>query len=275
MPLLDNNWLVCLLSILFSFIGVAVWSFFFFNFSSTETTSRRLLVYAFLCGVVAMLSAYLIEQFIFGTFREGTIIYAFIVTASVEEVIKFVILKKFLHSHKVDQIIDGIKIGLYVGLGFAFAENIFYFFNFISTASSISSVVTIITIRALLSTLAHGLYGIVMGYYLSLAKFHAIYRNNFLIISISTAVLLHGFFNYFLLISLGIWSVILMVLILVVVLIWYDDRRNIEVSISTDFINRKSAPFMSSQHELEVILSKQNASLGVFEKLLAWFPHEK
>ncbi len=166
-----------------------------------------------------------------------------------------------------------MKIGLWLGLGFAFAENTLYFFTFFSDAYSVHVLVLTLFIRGILSTLAHGLYGTIMGYYLSLAKFHALYRPRFLRISLATSTLVHGFFNFLLIVYLGTASVFLLMAFLAIALIWYADRRSLEVNASSsDLLNMKRPPFLAIQHELEVVLSKQNAPFSSFQKLLTWFP---
>ena len=263
------------LAILLSFGGICIWWFFFSHFSSPLTTPPQALRLSFISGIIAMIAAFFIEKLIFSLVNVDSVLYAFAATAFVEETIKFFILKKQLETHNVDQVIDGMKLGLWIGFGFAFAENASYFFNFFSADYSMSVLVFVIFVRSILATLAHGLYGVVMGYFMSLARFHALYRPRFLRISFFTSILIHGFFNLFLISSLGVWSVLLMAVFLIIVLTWYNDRRNIEVNIDTAFATRKDPPFLAIEHELEAIFSKNNAPLSVFARLLQWFPHSK
>ena len=228
-----------------------------------------------------MLAAFLIEHAIaeFFTISVSTILqsilYAFLVVAVTEELVKFFLMKKFMDNPDVDQVIDGVKVGLWVGLGFAFAENTLYFFRFFSDIPSIPLLLFTLFTRGFLSTLAHSLYGIFMGYCLTLAKFHRLYRPRFIKVALIGSILFHGLFNFFLITYLGVASVIMLIVILIIALIWYSDRKSIELNIATDFETKNKPPFLAWKYELETLLSKQQASPKPFEKLFKWFPAKK
>lgn len=87
---------------------------------------------------------------------------AFGMIAVVEELSKFIMLNFFsFQSKKFEHPYDGIVYGVFVSLGFAFLENIMYLYN---------QGLSIALSRAIFTIPAHASFGIVMGYYLGLAK---------------------------------------------------------------------------------------------------------
>jgi RsiW-degrading membrane proteinase PrsW (M82 family) len=77
-----------------------------------------------------------------------------------------------------------------VSLGFATAENLIYL---------ISNGVEYALNRALLPVSSHALFGVIMGYYVSKAKFTLGSKWIWMILSILLPTILHGIYNYILL----------------------------------------------------------------------------
>lgn len=118
-------------------------------------------------------------------------------SALIEEFFKWSIL--FFGAYKsveFDEPFDGIVYGTAVSLGFATAENIMYLIT-----NGLEYALT----RALLPVSGHALFGVIMGYYISKAKFTKESKwFLFLLISMLFPALLHGIFNY-LLLNMGSW----------------------------------------------------------------------
>jgi len=278
-----------ILSPAFSLLCVILWGIFFSIFSPKAAITLRLLFFSFLLGVASMLSAFLIEELLinnisidynsisnlFNSYKYleflAPLLYTVIIAAIVEELIKFFIMRKLLDSPNADKVIFGIKIGLWVGLGFAFIENIFYFIRFLDNINSISSLALAFIARGAFSTLAHGMYGVIMGYYLSLAKFHRLYQPFFFKNALITCIVAHGLFNFLLVTYYGYLSIIFIVIILFIVLRWYDDRRNIEVELPEKILANGQSPFLAHKYEVETILTSQNMPMSFFQKILSWF----
>lgn len=118
---------------------------------------------------------------------------AFLEAGIPEELSKFLIFMIFIWNDKnFDEYFDGIVYATFIGLGFACVENIEYVFSYgIQTG----------VVRALLSVPGHFLFGVVMGYFLSLAKFQPEKRGTYLLSGLLLAMLAHGLFDWLLMVS--------------------------------------------------------------------------
>ena len=118
---------------------------------------------------------------------------AFIVAAFSEESFKFLVFFLLIWKNKnFNEKFDGIVYAVFISLGFAAVENIGYVIQYGETTGYV---------RALASVPAHALFGVTMGYYLGLARFYAKHRNLFLIRAILYPVILHGIFDFILMLG--------------------------------------------------------------------------
>ncbi len=124
--------------------------------------------------------------------EEKPVYTAFISSAGVEEAIKFLFLFLLIWSNRnFNEPLDGIVYGVFVSLGFAWVENIIYV-----THPILGGYDTALS-RALLSVPGHGLFGVLMGYHLGLAKFWG--RKREIGYAFFMPYIVHGLYNYFLL----------------------------------------------------------------------------
>ena len=97
----------------------------------------------------------------------GSISTAFFGAAIPEEIAKFFMLWLLLRKNPYfDEKMDGIVYAVCVSMGFAAFENVMYLF------SNVDSYVSVAATRALFAVPGHFCFGILMGYYYSLAKFY-------------------------------------------------------------------------------------------------------
>lgn len=121
------------------------------------------------------------------------IINVFIGVALIEEICKFFIIYKMAYNDKAfDEFYDMIVYGTFVGLGFACLENIVYVLEngFIVGIS-----------RAILAVPGHAALGVLMGYYLGLAKINELnnrkdHKKKNILLSILIPVIFHGIDDY-------------------------------------------------------------------------------
>ena len=117
-----------------------------------------------------------------------------------EELSKFLIFMIFIWRDKnFDEYMDGIVYASFIGLGFACVENIMYVFS--AASESLGGGISTGIVRALLSVPGHFLFGVVMGYFLSLAKFQPEKRTRYLLTGLLAAMLAHGLFDWLLMIQ--------------------------------------------------------------------------
>jgi RsiW-degrading membrane proteinase PrsW (M82 family) len=163
----------------------------------SEKEPKKLLIKCFVWGCIATVPVIFVELFlmIFSNFESAflTSFYeAFVVAALVEEGFKFLVLYWIIWKHKeFDQYYDGIVYAVFVSLGFALIENIFYV---------IDLGLGVAVLRAILSVPAHGLFGVIMGYCFAHARFST--NNNeqrkWLRLALLAPILFHGLFDFLL-----------------------------------------------------------------------------
>ncbi len=160
----------------------------------------KLLRKLFLFGMLICLPAAILEVILgpmFGSEEYRTLIgwlfYAFICVALVEEVFKWLVVYNVGFKHKeFDQVYDAIVYAVFVSLGFACFENVFYVLS-----SGISTGI----MRAITAIPGHAADAIIMGEYIGLAKIATINHNDKLFkkniaLSIIAPTVAHGIYDY-------------------------------------------------------------------------------
>ena len=157
---------------------------------------------------------------------------SFFLAAIPEEVAKFIILYFFVwKSKELNHHYDGIVYSVFVSLGFAVIENILYV---------LEGGLGVAFLRAILSVPGHGLYGVLMGYYFSLARFHeGEKRKEFLIKSLLIAIAFHGVYDFLLFYVGGSVNGILIAFLLIafaflVILLWRKGVEKIKLHLEKD-----------------------------------------
>ena len=115
---------------------------------------------------------------------------AFIVAAFSEEFWKFIALYTLIWKSKYfDERIDGIVYAVFISLGFAMVENIMYVMDGGSNVA---------LMRSFTAVPAHALFGVTMGYYLSLSKFVSDEptRKSYLTYALISPIVLHGVYDF-------------------------------------------------------------------------------
>lgn len=165
---------------------------------------KAILIKLFLCGVgstfLTLLITYALNSIIpfFGAETEDMSVielipYVFVGVALIEEFSKWIFVYKLEYNdNEFNHLYDGIVYAGFVSLGFACFENILYV-----TQMGISTAIA----RAFLAIPGHLCDGIMMGYYLSMAKL-AMCNNNKelskknLLLSLLIPTLAHGTYDY-------------------------------------------------------------------------------
>lgn len=184
----------------------------------------KLLFLTYMLGAFVVLPTIVVEEVLvkFNIFPGiyGALFNAYIVAGLTEEYFKrLVVLKLPFRTNYFNEKLDGIIYGVFAALGFATVENIIY------VAFRYTNNPFIGLYRGIFSVPAHGIFGITMGYYLSLSKFNtdgdwkAKYKKK----SLLMPVILHGTFDFILMANIP--GLTLFFVPYVLFLWWLNERR--------------------------------------------------
>ncbi len=119
--------------------------------------------------------------------------------ATTEELLKFLVVMLIIYPNKnFDEPFDGIVYSVFVGIGFATAENL----TFVLQSSA-----SLAIMRMLTAVPAHFVFAVIMGYYLGKAKRKKKAQLFFIFLSILIPITVHTIYDYFLFIDFvnGVW----------------------------------------------------------------------
>jgi len=170
----------------------------------------RLIFRAVLFGFISTVGVFAIGLLIDVPSRFGGPVWsalwsAFITAALLEEATKAFILERFFYPNPAfDEVLDGVLYAMCVSLGFAFAENILY--GFVDTS--------VLVLRAFSAVPLHASATGIMGYWYGLAKRsgNKVTARKMMRKGLVWAVLLHGSYNFFLMLGGSIAGLALLVL---------------------------------------------------------------
>lgn len=167
----------------------------------------KTLVKAFFGGMLAIVFTTVIVFIIDMTLGRipilsNTVFYDAFLTAGIpEELCKFLIFMMFIWRDKnFDEYFDGIVYACFIGLGFACLENCMYVGGQVFGVSVLSGFVTSI-LRGVLSVPGHFLFGVILGYFLSMAKFKPEKKAKYIWTGLLLAMLAHGLFDWLLMVT--------------------------------------------------------------------------
>lgn len=184
----------------------------------------HLVLVVFLLGALVSIPAGLINTASLEFFSFGLISYS-IVGPVVEESLKFSVVFFFVYpKSEFDKPMDGILYAAAAGLGFAMAENIVYVFR-----SGIEFGIATGFLRAFTAIPGHVIFSCIWGFALGIAKFRPeSTRRGIIIGGLAGAMILHGFYNFIVVVLQGIGLVLILVAIIPIG--WWITMRNISVA---------------------------------------------
>lgn len=191
--------------------------------SDREPTKLLLLTYLF--GTLAVIPSIAVEEVLVrlnifpGVFQAA--FNAFIVAAMTEEYFKrLVILKLPFRTSYFNEKLDGIVYGVFAHLGFATVENIIYVVFTYTNNPFIG------LYRGIFSVPAHGIFGITMGYYLSLSRFDTDKKRKAANLrkSFTVPLLLHGLFDFILMANI---PELTLLFIPYVLFLWWTNQKKL------------------------------------------------
>lgn len=190
---------------LYSYFPAIFLAIFFWWMDRFERESILLIVLAFLWGGFGSI----VLSFFWNTFFHLALLFyhqdkiandmmsAVLIAPVVEELTKGILVLFLLKINRVDNITDGLLLGIVIGLGFAATENVYYAQSVIYPASGELAMWDNLWFREIHNTLLHasatGLWGLMIGYshfFKGVQKFFII-LNGYLL-----AMMTHGLWNF-------------------------------------------------------------------------------
>lgn len=202
-----------ILLIILGILPALVIIFYILRFDSYNQEPRSLLAALFLSGMLICYPVYHLEVFldrlVYNTFGQTGVFYllvkVIVVVALVEEGFKFIAARLIGFWHKnFDEIYDGMIYCVMVGMGFAAVENVLYV---------VSNGVSVAIARALTAVPVHAVFGLLMGYYMSLSKFDPYKRGLYAVLSLAAPVALHAAYDFLLMV--GYAPALLLVIVII------------------------------------------------------------
>lgn len=183
-----------------------VWLTFWLREDKKHPEPRGLIIASFLAGMLAVLIAYPLEQFVFTATGLGGL-SLLLAWAIIEEVLKYgAILFVALRTVHFDEPIDALIYMITVALGFAALENTLFIIAPLSEGEYIAGVLTG-SMRFIGATVLHVVASASLGLFLALAFYKSRIRKILATIAgITLAVILHALFNFFILEAGGIYT---------------------------------------------------------------------
>lgn len=190
--------------ILTALAPVGILFFYILHKDKNDPEPAEQLLKAFALGLLSTIASLLISipLGLLGLYPDvpegvlGAIATSFFGASIPEEIAKFAMLWLVLRNNKhFDERMDGIVYAVCVSLGFAALENLMYLFgnpeDFLSIGLS----------RAIFAIPGHFGFGILMGYYYSLARFSPHNQKRNLALTLAAPILAHGIYDSLLFIS--------------------------------------------------------------------------
>lgn len=219
-------------------IAILVYYIYHKDEKSPEPTGQ--LVKAFLFGILSVpvsfclsipfgiIGLYPIEA----TSILGSISTAFFGAAIPEEIAKFIMLWLLLRKNPYfDEKMDGIVYAVCVSLGFAALENIMYLF------SNEGAYLSVGIARAIFAVPGHFCFGILMGYYYSLAKFYPKTPTKNKALILVAPIIVHGLYDSILFIinvTPAISGILLIVFLVFCHKMWKYGSKSIQEHMKRD-----------------------------------------
>lgn len=186
-----------MLHILVALVPVLLIAFVFYFFDKNREPVR-IVLRAFLFGIFSV-GLFIIIHLILPKLNPGdsplreALVRAFYTASFKEELAKLCAFLLALYRHRhFDEWYDGILYGIMVGLGFAFVENLFYFYD------TKKDLAMLYFGRSVLSMPLHALLGGMMGYFVGKAKFtfNKSRLGCFIFLAFFFPFIVHGLFDF-------------------------------------------------------------------------------
>lgn len=198
----------------------------------------------------------------------------FAVVATVEEGLRYLLMRIwFRYSRMVDQVFDGLLVGLAVGLGFATLENSIYFLGLFQQGNY-DTLVFVFFLRFAISTLAHISFAGLMGTLLVRGMFDIYNSRRFYLAAFFLPWFLHGLYDLLLGINFGVYAVIILLPPLLVFFSW-TRRRDFFIVHRQDGTLLAVNPKAPRTHQLQAVEKLMKTMDSPWNQQAPWLSQSK
>jgi len=190
---------------IYVFFGLApsiIWLLFYLR-KDVHPESNRMVLKIFFFGMIAAIPAVLLELGFAESIKSFnlsptifSLLYVFIGIALTEEVLKYLVVRgEVLKNSEFDEPVDTMLYMIIAALGFAASENLLILFS-LETPFQFYETFLVSSFRFVGATFLHTLCSGLIGYFLAISFFETKKRFRLKVLGITTAVVLHGFYNF-------------------------------------------------------------------------------
>lgn len=149
----------------------------------------------------------------------------FVIVALFEEGLRYIGMRIWMRrSGTIDQVFDGLLIGVAVGLGFATLENTLYFKDLLGD-QYYDTLVFVFFLRFLVSTLAHISFSGIMGVLIAKGTFYVFQSRSYMVLAFFVPWFLHGMFDLLLGVGHGMYAILILIPALLTLVSWTFNRQ--------------------------------------------------
>ena len=212
-----NEVLSYTLYIVFGILPSLIWLNFYLR-RDVGPEPKLMILKIFCYGMLATIPAIFLETAIFGEFSKlnfsSSVIFIlniFLGVALVEESLKFLAVKfGVLKNPEFDEPVDAMIYMITAALGFAAVENVLILLNL----KPLSEIFGVSLFRFLGATFLHTLSSGICGFFIGLSFFNTKGRGKLVSLGLVLAILLHGFYNFYIMKGEGSLKILIPLLLL-------------------------------------------------------------
>jgi protease PrsW len=183
-----------MIALIIAVIPSIIIAFYIYFRDKYEKEPIGLLLKGLFYGTIIIIPVIAIEHFFglftiyfFGLYK--TFYDSFIIAGFTEEGIKYLaVILLIWKNENFNEKFDGIVYAVFVSIGFATVENLLYVFSQDALQTGL--------LRAFTAVPFHAINGVIMGFYLGMAKFQTSRNRFYLMLALLLPVLFHGFYDF-------------------------------------------------------------------------------
>ena len=245
------------LLILFMAVAPVIWLMrYVYRKDKYEKEPLGMLIKAFVFGILAIPLDLIIVGIINSIWQGEMVFYSAFWEAGIpEEFSKWFLFMLIIWCNRnFNEFFDGIVYACFISLGFACVENIMYVFG----GESFFGAMGIGILRAVLSVPGHFLFGVLMGYYLGMAKFDEQNQKKYLLLSLLAPMAAHGLFDYLIMLSSEISDEFPFIALIMFVVFIYFDVKLWKMGVKRIKIMQEKSRIQHEAEQLEEIFKPED-----------------